>query len=232
MDYSKIISTVKGIIPAVIDLDSDGKINGHGTGFLYQRDDIIVTCNHVVESDKPMVWFRETDEKPIPSEVVLRNVEHDIAILKIAPCDKSPIKPHQGNVTVGMPVVFPGYPFEWTSLTAHQGIISGITIDESGTKNYSIDGSVNGGNSGGPLLSKEGELIGIVNASRRQNMSTIRKVREMDENHLAIGGVDITKILQTLTLNLQLGIGYAVPSEYVPEYPGPKAKKISKGEKL
>jgi S1-C subfamily serine protease len=228
MDYSGVISSVKGSIAAVIDFDENQQITGHGTGFLYQRSDILVTCNHVVDGDKPFVWFREMEEKPVPAEVVLRNIEHDIAILKIGSSDRVPIKSFAGEVQVGMPVIFPGYPFEWTSLTAHQGIISGISIDDGGTKNYSIDGSVNGGNSGGPLLSKDGELIGIVNASRRVNMDVIEQVRGMAENHLAVGGLDITKILQMLTRNLQLGIGYAVPHEYVPKYTGPKAKKAPK----
>lgn len=231
MDYRELVKKVRNSIPLVIDVDENGKLTGHGTGFVYQRNDIVITCNHVVKSEKPLVWFRGLEPAPDPmaARVVLRNIEHDVAILKMQPVESAKVLERSNKVVeLGMPVVLPGYPLQASSLTVHQGIISGIASDESGYGNYTIDGTVNSGNSGGPLLDEVGQVIGVVNATRRENADLIRKVREMDEKHMAIGGIDVSRIFKALIDNLQLGVGYAIPADYIPEYPTKKAPKAKR----
>ncbi len=46
---------------------------------------------------------------------------------------------------------------------------------------------------------------------------------------LSLHGVDLIELYQALIKNLQLGIGYAVPASYIPEYKD--IKKLSKGNK-
>lgn len=66
------------------------------------------------------------------------------------------------NLAVGDEVIFHGYPFNMTYLTSHHGYVSSIHKRDM-RQIIQIDGSVNGGNSGGPLLeAKNGEVVGIV----------------------------------------------------------------------
>lgn len=71
------------------------------------------------------------------------------------------------NAYIGQKVVFLGYPFGKTNLSMHTGIISSI-YERNGVKVFQIDGSVNNGNSGGPLIDVDtGNIIGII--SRKED---------------------------------------------------------------
>lgn len=117
-----------------------------------------------------------------------------------------------------MPILFSGYPFGSEDLTTHQGIISAITKDVTGITSYLIDGTVNSGNSGCPLLNMGGKVIGVINAKRRNQNAFLEQVEGMPTGALSLHGLDIVLIYQTLTNNIQLGVGYAVPAKYIPEH--------------
>ena len=57
------------------------------------------------------------------------------------------------------PIIFTGYPFGTPTMVSHIGTISGYTKD---TSLISIQASTNKGNSGGALMDKDGNAIGIV----------------------------------------------------------------------
>ena len=70
------------------------------------------------------------------------------------------------GVQVGQEVRAIGYPLSdvlGSSLKATRGTISGIDAVDGG-KRFQIDASVNGGNSGGPLVTEGGQVVGVVNA--------------------------------------------------------------------
>jgi S1-C subfamily serine protease len=79
-----------------------------------------------------------------------------------------------------------------------------------------IDGSINPGNSGCPLLNEEGDVIGVVSATRREQSDLLNKVKDMKAGAISLHGIDLVTIYQALMQNLQLGIGYAVPCTYLP----------------
>ena len=210
----------------------DGKIIGTGTGFVYQEYGTVVTCAHVVSEDGVDIMLRFSDEDdPMPAKVVLLDSEHDIALLSFDDAEKrkTPLEYDDTDVAEGKAIIFSGYPLGINDLTTHQGIISSKINDDLGMERYSIDGSVNPGNSGGPLMSIDGKVIGIINATRQENAAYIRQIKSLPQvGAVSILGLDLIKMLNSIVDNLQLGIGYAVPAYYIPKR---ATKKENKHEK-
>lgn len=223
MDHALLVEKVKPSIALVFVLNGKGEVTSKGSGFVYIRGDILVTCNHVVEvkdiSDIK-VKFPEYDEF-IDAKVVIRDEEHDLALLKLTntnPGGRPLVRASEDKIKEGMPVVFSGFPLSLTNLTTHQGILSAIIKDVTGVTIYLIDGTVNAGNSGCPLMTSEGQVIGVVNAKRRENSDILRRVEEMRVGAISLYDTDLVSVFNALVNNVQLGIGYAIPCSYIPNY--------------
>lgn len=66
------------------------------------------------------------------------------------------------EVAIGSEACFLGFQFEQTNLAIHRGLVSS-TFGKAGVRYVQIDGSVNHGNSGGPLIDiTDGKVLGIV----------------------------------------------------------------------
>lgn len=140
-----------------------------GSGVIISEDGFIATNNHVIESaDKIEVTL--FDKRTYPAEVVGKDPETDLALLKIKE-DELQFLPfgNSDQLRVGEWVIAVGNPFNLTS-TVTAGIISakGRNINLLRANNeYAIenfiqtDAAVNPGNSGGALVNLKGELIGI-----------------------------------------------------------------------
>lgn len=139
--------------------------DGHGSGCVVSKDGYIITNFHVVaNADKLTVINREGKE--YAAKLIRKNESLDLALLKIEKANfkKTYVIPSAKNYTIGDDIFVIGTP---TSVelgqTISKGIISGNrTFDQNNF--IQTDASVNGGNSGGALTKKSGELIGIVNA--------------------------------------------------------------------
>jgi len=137
---------------------------GEGSGFVIDASGIIVTNFHVVEgSDRVEVVFN--DGTKLPAEVVGRDKEVDIAVLRVKPVQ--PLKPvtfgDPEKLRVGEWVLAMGNPFG-IGLSATSGIVSGRNRDMRTGKydNFiQTDASINKGNSGGPLFNLAGEVVGV-----------------------------------------------------------------------
>lgn len=141
-----------------------------GTGFIIDASGLILTNNHVVaEADEIKISFtEEADEKPTDAEVVGRDPEIDVALIKVK--NKRVMIPvnlgNSDSLDVGEYVMAVGNPFGQGHSVTH-GIISakGRTAPEFPLASYlQTDAPINPGNSGGPLVNLKGEVIGINNA--------------------------------------------------------------------
>lgn len=187
----------------------------------------MVTCDHVIEGAQSFIVKFPDSDKYCSTKVVLRDPEHDLAILKIDDTERDFLeKGSENDIKEGMSVVFSGYPLSLDSLTTHHGILSAITRDAVGITTYLLDGTVNSGNSGCPLMNSSGEVIGVVNAKRRERNDLLDKVEKMSLGAVALHGIDIVEIYQALINNVQLGIGYAVPASYIPEHKELKVEMV------
>jgi serine protease Do len=141
-----------------------------GTGFVIDEQGLIVTNYHVIDqADEILVSFTESEtEKPLKAEVVGKDPELDIALLRVSsPQRFQPVALGDSDaLEVGERVLAIGNPFG-QGHTVTQGIISakGRFSPNLPLGSYlQTDAPINPGNSGGPLVNMRGEVIGINNA--------------------------------------------------------------------
>jgi serine protease Do len=153
---------------------------GQGSGFVYDGDHV-VTNQHVVDG-ADAVQVRFTDGTWREASVVGTDRYSDLAVLDVPdhPEQATPLPLAEGGVAVGQEVIAIGNPFGLSgSLSA--GVVSGVgrAIPASATAdgpNFSIpnaiqtDAAVNPGNSGGPLVTLDGEVAGVINSGGGDNI--------------------------------------------------------------
>ncbi len=141
-----------------------------GTGVVIVDNGTILTNLHVVAGAKRVrVTFADGTESP--ADVIGTRPEHDLAVLKAqkVPDDLFPATLRSTNgLRPGDEVVAVGFPFG-IGPSASAGVISGLKREYRSPEGKRIltnliqfDAAVNPGNSGGPLVTAEGEVIGIV----------------------------------------------------------------------
>jgi S1-C subfamily serine protease len=145
--------------------------SGSGSGFVIQEGGLILTNNHVVEN-AVSVSVTLKDGTELRAEVLGRDPSTDVALLRVATRTLPPVGLGDSDrVRIGEQAIVIGSPFGFDqSLTA--GYISALgrklqSGDDYGTEIDNViqtDAAVNPGNSGGPLLNTEGEVIGITTA--------------------------------------------------------------------
>jgi serine protease Do len=139
------------------------KLRGLGTGFIISSDGYICTNHHVVaQADNLTVRI---NDKEYSAKIIGSDQLTDIALLKVNTGEK--LKPvHFGDsdqVRIGDFVVAIGNPFGLDK-TYTFGIVSATGrrhIDQLGNSHIQTDASINRGNSGGPLINIDGEVIGV-----------------------------------------------------------------------
>jgi len=138
---------------------------GSGSGVIIDQEGHIITNNHVV-SDATEVEVRLSDKTKFIAQVIGKDPDTDLAILKITTDRKLPSARFgdSSSVKVGQWALAVGNPFG-LDRTVTLGVISGIGRDNMNLSRYEnflqTDASINPGNSGGPLFNMHGEVIGI-----------------------------------------------------------------------
>jgi S1-C subfamily serine protease len=150
---------------------SDGE-RSLGSGVIVNLDGDILTSLHVV-ADASTIELTFADGTRSSAEVTARQPDHDIAVLRAAqpPADLVPaILGNPAAVRQGSEAYAMGSPFGLSG-SMSVGVISAVNrsfeLPATGQVIHGllqIDAAVNPGNSGGPLLNREGHVIGIVTA--------------------------------------------------------------------
>lgn len=152
------------------------KRQGTGSGFIIQKDGVILTNNHVVENAQ-QITVTLSDKAQYKAKILGRDPKTDLAVLKIEPKSDLPAV-SLGNseaLRVGDWVMAIGDPFGLTN-TVTTGIVSakGRTIGSGPYDSFiQTDASINPGNSGGPLFNLAGEVVGINTAIYSQSGGNI-----------------------------------------------------------
>lgn len=142
-----------------------------GTGFIIESDGLIVTNNHVVESEDLDYIVVFADGTEYPAKVLGRDKFDDVALIKIEAKNLPIVKLGDSEaLETGQTVFAIGNSLGRYQNTVSKGVISGLSraVDESNvnslptTHNWiQTDAAINLGNSGGPLINLAGEVIGM-----------------------------------------------------------------------
>jgi serine protease Do len=139
-------------------------VEARGSGFIISADGIVVTNNHVVKSAKTLSVTLD-DGTVLPAKVIGTDPRTDIAVLKVNAGHPLPFIQlgNSRDVKPGEWVVAMGNPFGLSS-TVTAGIVSAVSRDI-GAGPYDqfiqVDAPINQGNSGGPLFTQDGKVIGM-----------------------------------------------------------------------
>jgi len=145
--------------------DEGPAATGGGSGFIIRPDGLIVTNQHVVDKAQ-QISVTLADGRKFPAQVAGSDAVADLAVLRIKASrlpaavlgDSSTIKPGDWAIAIGNPFGF--------DHTVTAGVISalGRPITVQGRRYPNLiqtDAQINQGNSGGPLVNSQGQVIGI-----------------------------------------------------------------------
>lgn len=210
-----------------------------GSGFHFVNENIILTNAHVVEpsinESESLTATTETGTT-VPLSVCEYSPKeiYDFAILEAMdefPEDRHVLKPKVPDTDRGDDIIFSGFPHGINDLLVHTAQISGPYAD----CGFYIDGSVNGGNSGGPIVDPDdGTVIGIV--TERRYLTPVNMDEVIDNMYalsqelksgigmdMVMSGISLTNVLELMgdgfvafaqaleaNANSGIGIGYSI----------------------
>jgi serine protease Do len=188
-------------------------VEARGSGFIISADGVIVTNNHVVKGARTLSVTLD-DGTVLPAKVIGIDGKTDIAVLKVDAHHKLPFIQlgNSRDVKPGEWVVAMGNPFGLTS-TVTAGIVSAVSRDI-GAGPYDqfiqVDAPINQGNSGGPLFTQDGKVIGMNTA-----------ILSPTGGSVGIGFAIPSDMIRTVTAELQKG------GKVVRGYVGVEAQQIT-----
>lgn len=221
--------------------------NSRGSGFSFMKEEYVVTNFHVIEkminpqTVQPIdyIQLRTESDEILLADIVLINSDTDLAVLKLKTAlsaGREVLQPSESFTPIrGKKLIFSGFPHGYPDLLTHEAILSAPLE----THKFYLDGMVNGGNSGGPIVDPDdGRVVGIVTQRRYAGMESadaianhakgLAQAIQSSRVTMSIGGLDFTGmnqmyaeslnvIVDLISLNANSGIGIGFPISPVVE---------------
>jgi hypothetical protein len=151
--------------PNILNKDNqdDKVINASsGSGFAVSSDGYIITNNHVIEGCQEVIVH--TKEKDIKTRIISFDPQNDLALLKGDFQPKTVFALSNNRPELLQDIYVAGYPFGnaiSSSIKVTKGIISSLTGIGNNFSNIQIDAALQSGNSGGPIIDDNGNVIAV-----------------------------------------------------------------------
>ncbi|MER7275820.1 MarP family serine protease [Dactylosporangium sp. NPDC000244] len=175
-----------------------------GSGFVYSQNRVMTNA-HVVAGTKTVSVLVDGSSRPLPATVVAYDPKRDIAVLYVkslnAPVLPFAAKKAESNddaIVLGYPLDGP-YDAQSARIRDHRDITGPDIYDKDKVTReiYTIRALVRSGNSGGPLLSTDGEVIGVIFAAAADDPQTGFAVTADEASQVAEAGKQHTDPTQT-----------------------------------
>lgn len=173
-------------LPDQMQQHPDVPMGGEGSGFIVNDGGYVVTNAHVV-ADANKFTVKLSDGREFKAKLIGTDTFKDVAVLKIDGAGKLPVAPlgNSDEVRIGEPVIAIGSPLGFQQ-TVTAGIISTThrSIEDLGQASdvrrpdnlLQTDAAINRGNSGGPLIDPNGNVIGINQAIARWDSDGFQQI--------------------------------------------------------
>ena len=168
--------------------EASRRVNGMGTGVVIDPRGYIVTNHHVVDGVHEIIVTLADGRRHV-AKLLARDLETDLAVIKIDPQSPLPVMPlgTSSDLMAGETVIAVGnaYGYEHTVTRGSSARLHrAVQVSDAQFYNDLIqtDASINPGNTGGPLLNIDGDMIGInvaVRAGRRASASPSPSTRSL-----------------------------------------------------
>ena len=241
---------ISSVQPSVIQIERVGQIRdpevgsgvygARGSGFIISDDGLAVTNNHVVTGAATLkVYIGGDSDKSYNATIVGVSECNDLALIDIN--EDEPLTPlawYDGDITTGMDIYAAGFPLGDPQFTLTRGIISktNATPDTGSSSLDSAlehDANIQPGNSGGPLLTTEGTVVGVNYAGgsptnteqffaidSEQAQQVVAKLKDGDFESIGISGYAIDDEESGIVGIWVSGVAPGTPADDVGLLPG------------
>ncbi len=175
------VTSLEGVQQATIQIEAQGTFvdpageqtsgAGRGSGFIIDPSGIAVTNNHVVAGAALLKVWIGGESQTYNAKILGVSECSDLAVIDIEGDDFPYLEWYEGDINPGLDVYAAGFPLGEPEYTLTRGIIS--KAQTKGETNWASvdavvqhDATINPGNSGGPLVTAEGQVVGVNYRSR------------------------------------------------------------------
>lgn len=186
--------------PALAEVIKANKGSSFGTGFIVSTEGYIVTAWHVVKNKQQVYVGPVTGNKWKKAKVIKLDEKNDLALLKVPAMQRTVLEfAEWSDVPIGLEAYSIGYPIPKVlglSRKMTQGLVNGDKTESGDEGFFQFSAETQKGNSGGPVFSPDGLVIGVV-LKKLDALKVAERSKDLPENvNYAIKSASVIKFLE------------------------------------